>query len=288
MGRGLTLVEDVREAGALAAVSGGFFLYSEADIDPPSARYDPVGLLVSDGRLVAPPVFRRGALLVDSSGDVHLGPLGLAELRAHVGARELELGRAVTRAQAVVGPDEPSLAIVGHRVVAAGASLPVPLNGFVVPGTGAPSDVVIWELPPAWRQAVAGGPTLLRAGRPALDYRAEDFWGSAPPVTFSQDETGDRNLLPRLAVGQRPDGQLIFAAVDGRDFERALGITLGGLARLLAVLGCRDAVNLDGGSSKRMVVGDAAVDLASTEVQGAGQGSAPVRPVHTAVLIGCS
>jgi exopolysaccharide biosynthesis protein len=113
--------------------------------------------------------------------------------------------------------------------------------------------------------------------------QAEDFWGTAPPVTFSQDETGDHNRLPRLAAGLRPDGTLIIAAIDGRNFDRALGLTLADTARLMSELGCVRATNLDGGSSKRMVVLGHTLDLPTTEIL-ARPGPAPIRPVYTAVL----
>ncbi len=107
-----------------------------------------------------------------------------------------------------------------------------------------------------------------------------------PPVTFSQDETGDRNLLPRLAAGLDDAGRLHLAAVDGRHLDRALGLTLAGTADLMRALGCHTATNLDGGSSKRMVVRGRIVDLPSTEVRGGGAAAqARSRPVHTAVLM---
>ena len=45
------------------------------------------------------------------------------------------------------------------------------------------------------------------------------------------------------------------------------------------------ATNLDGGSSKRMVVQGRALDLASTEIVSEGVATVSVRPVHTALLI---
>ena len=56
-----------REMGAVAAISGGYFLYSEPDIELPSKRTDPVGLLIEDGKTVGPPVFKRAALLQKKS-----------------------------------------------------------------------------------------------------------------------------------------------------------------------------------------------------------------------------
>ncbi|MCP4692326.1 MAG: phosphodiester glycosidase family protein, partial [Desulfobacterales bacterium] len=107
----------------------------------------------------------------------------------------------------------------------------------------------------------------------------------APPVTFSQDETNDQNLLARMAAGLDSAGRLIFAAVDGRNFERALGMSLGELARLLIALGCHTAMNLDGGSSKRMMVDGEVVDLPSTEVIADEAAPTRIRPVHTAIFL---
>ncbi len=270
-----SLPEVVAEEGAIAATSGGFFLYSEPDIVPPAARYQPVGLLMSEGRLVSAPSLARGALLVRD------GRARIAVVGPPPGS--------VNRASADLGPDAPSLAVIDGRVVAVGRRLPVPLRGCVVPANLAPESATVgatfpWRIPAT--DAMAGGPVLLRDGVPTLDLRAEDFWGTAPPRTFSQDETGDTNLLPRLGVGQRSDGTLIFAACDGRDLNRALGWTLRGLGRLLAHLGCTDALNLDGGSSKRMVVRGRVVDLPSTEVRGGHRpATANVRPVQTAWLM---
>ncbi|MCH9681874.1 MAG: phosphodiester glycosidase family protein [Deltaproteobacteria bacterium] len=292
--RGGTFADYVQTRGATAAVSGGFFLYSEPDIVAPSKRYDPVGLLVQRGQVLSPPVFRRGALLVDAGGAISIERIGMTavELEAPDGRRWRPTA-VVNRASGRRGPAEASVALVGNTVIAAGHDLAVPLNGFVVavpPGTSLQvGDRITYRDVQGSRgpvhAGIAGGPVLLEAGRPVLEMRAEDFWGSAPPVTFSQDETGDRNLLPRLAAGLTEDGQLVFAAIDGRNFDRALGMTLAGVARLLLALGCHRATNLDGGSSKRMVVGNTACDLATTEIVSGHRSNAAVRPVHTGVLI---
>lgn len=291
--RGIPFGEHVTKLGAVAAISGGFFLYSEPDIEPPSKRFDPVGLLVSDGEVASPPTFPRGALLFDPQGEWHIGRVGPDCVVSQEGTRE-SMRDAITRASAERGPDVPSVAIAAGTVVATGRSLPVPLNGFVL-RSGA--DWVVGQSVAFSRPAldghvvqdgVAGGPLLLSDGALAIDLRAEGFWGSAPPVTFSQDETGDRNTLPRLAAGIDGAGRLVLLAVDGRNFERALGMTLREVATVLQVLGCHVATNLDGGSSKRMVLGGKTLDLASTEVEQGTPGTnakpTKVRPVHTAVV----
>ena len=108
---------------------------------------------------------------------------------------------------------------------------------------------------------------------------------TAPPVTFSRDETFDQNLLPRMACGMDAEGTLFFAAIDGRNFYKAPGMTLEHTARWMQALGCVRAMNLDGGSSKRMVVDRRVVDSPSTEVVGATSNKQHVRPVHSAILI---
>lgn len=294
--RGEGFASHVRARGAIAAVSGGFFLYSEPDIEPPSRRFDPVGLLMHEGRVLSPPVFERGSVLVGEGGEVGIAAVGMRHVELELpDGRRFRPTEIHNRATGRLGPDAPSLAVVGDAIVAVGRALPVPLNGFVVPLPGPPDRcpcagerlryAAIHGPTGPVRSGLAGGPLLLRDGQPVLAMREEDFWGSAPPVTFSQDETGDRNLLPRLAAGLRPDGTLVLAAVDGRNFERALGMTLGGVARMLAALGCHVATNLDGGSSKRMVVEGRARDLASTEIVAEGVASVSVRPVHTALLV---
>ena len=74
--------------------------------------------------------------------------------------------------------------------------------------------------------------------------------------------------------------------MDGRNFARAPGLTLGSTARLMQALGCTRAMNLDGGSSKRMILGERVLDLPTTELLADGDpGEAPVRPLHTALLL---
>jgi hypothetical protein len=283
--------EHVTSLGAVAAISGGFFLYSEPDIEPPCHRFDPVGLLVSDGAVLSPAFFDRGALLFDPDGRWAIERCRSRATVLSQGGCSVDGSEAVTRAQGDIGPDRPSVAIAAGQVVAVGRRLPVPLNGIVVPSedrwsVGQPVVVATPTLADGRmvHDAVAGGPLLLDGGEPCLALREEGFWGTAPPLTFSQDETGDRNTLPRLAAGIDAEGRLVLVAVDGRNFERALGMTLGEVASLLRSLGCVTATNLDGGSSKRMVVAGKTLDLASTEVEQGTPGSAKVRPVHTAVV----
>ena len=59
---------------------------------------------------------------------------------------------------------------------------------------------------------------------------------------------------PRTLIGQRADGTIIFAVIDGRT-TNSLGITITQSSELMLSLGCENACNLDGGGSSEMIVG---------------------------------
>ena len=58
---------------------------------------------------------------------------------------------------------------------------------------------------------------------------------------------------PRTAMGEKVDGTIVFLVVDGRAKEAA-GFSIPELQKLMKWLGCRDAINLDGGGSTTMYV----------------------------------
>lgn len=65
------------------------------------------------------------------------------------------------------------------------------------------------------------------------------------------DRTFVTNRHNRTAVGIREDGTVLLFVADGR-FKQAEGLSLMELQQLLRWLGCRDALNLDGGGSTTM------------------------------------
>lgn len=300
------LASFVTEQGACAATSGGFFLYSEPEIRPPSARHDLVGLLVEAGQVRSPATLGRTCLVQGTDGRFRIERIGPDAFRLGVpdGRTLLVTGRNTAphdgpglqatawdrahgrRAPALAGP---WLEVVGtHARWHPPGEADIPLNGLLLalpPDTQPLGGEVRWQAPAAIATAMAGGPRLLRDGALDLERLADDFAGDAPPVTFSQDETWDQNRLPRLAAGLREDGTLVLVAIDGRNMERAPGFTLAGTAVLLRHLGCVDAMNLDGGSSKRMIVDGRTVDLSTTEVVADLSAPARVRPVHSALLV---
>ena len=82
---------------------------------------------------------------------------------------------------------------------------------------------------------------------------------------------------PRTVIGVDDDGAIWMAAIDGRQPQYSIGMTLPDLARLAERLKLRDALNLDGGGSTTMVVKGKIVNKPSDP-------TGP-RPVSDAVLV---
>ncbi len=275
----------VRAHDAVAGISGGYFLNAEADIQPPSQRHDPVGLLLTDGKVLSPPVFSRAALIQQTDGRIGIRVIGMANVLHDDG---WAYKRTTNRSQAewVTGP---AIAVVGDRVVGhAGPDeqLRVPVNGFCMPfdtDQAIPSRMS-YRIP-GIDNAIGAGPILVKNGAVTLDLQAEQFSGSAPPRSAT-GQTGERDLLPRMAAGITAKGELVLLSVDGRNFQRSLGLTLADTAKMMVALGCQTAMNLDGGASKRMAIDGWVVDLPSTEIVDVGTANVGRhQPVHTAVLL---
>lgn len=76
-----------------------------------------------------------------------------------------------------------------------------------------------------------------------------------PPTRFPYDWNLTR--APRTAIGVRDDGSVVVIVVDGRAcLPHSVGATLAELAQLMKNLGCRQAMNMDGGGSSVMFVND--------------------------------
>jgi len=64
---------------------------------------------------------------------------------------------------------------------------------------------------------------------------------------------------PRTAVGKRVDGTILFVVVDGRAKESS-GVSIFELRQIMRWLGCKDALNLDGGGSSTLTAGSMIVN----------------------------
>ncbi len=93
------------------------------------------------------------------------------------------------------------------------------------------------------RTAIGGGPVLVQDGLVNVTNEEEQMFVK-----------GENDRHPRTAMGYTRKRQLIILAIQGRFPGVAEGATLAEEAKILADLGCIEALNLDGGGSSCVLV----------------------------------
>jgi hypothetical protein len=100
---------------------------------------------------------------------------------------------------------------------------------------------------------VNGGPRLLSGGSPDITAYAEGFhWPENPEFYY---RFGVRRN-PRTLAGTTPGGSFLLVAVDGRRPGYSVGASFEESAGIMASLGAKEAVNLDGGGSTAMTLSE--------------------------------
>ena len=122
-------------------------------------------------------------------------------------------------------------------------------SGAIVVSEGRFSVVTGFGPERTYEESLAGE-TILTAGPMLL---LDGVRSDLHPFKFNS------NRHPRTAFGIRRDGTLVFVVADGRN-AKAAGLSMAELQQVMIWLGCRDAINLDGGGSSTMVVSGAVVN----------------------------
>ncbi|MCR4660287.1 MAG: phosphodiester glycosidase family protein [Bacteroidales bacterium] len=102
-----------------------------------------------------------------------------------------------------------------------------------------PDSNRLWEDSLPHADVMTAGPMLIRHGQ---------------LVPQRTDRTFVTKRHNRTALGLRPDGTVLLLTVDGRSRRRSEGLSLDELEHVMRWLGCREAINLDGGGSTTMYV----------------------------------
>lgn len=102
---------------------------------------------------------------------------------------------------------------------------------------------------------IGGAPTLVKNGQVNVTYNEEIMWGSG---------VGYDNRDPRTAVGYTANNHVILIVADGRQINSE-GVGLPELAQIMIGLGCVEAMNLDGGGSTQMAIGNQYVNNPSEQ-----------------------
>jgi hypothetical protein len=303
-----TVLDIARRTGALAAVNAGFF----SPTGDPNGLLKIDGLLMSDTSrargavaLVAGPVADR-ALFDQVTGRVRLRLQVAGQWRsAQVDAVDTtrSRGRLVLYTPAsgastdtagglewTLRPHGPSFRVVrtGGVVPSSTGNAAIPRDGYVISYGGASAPPALAGLGRAtaiqvresivarsgtrlrdWARAatiVGGAGLLIRDGRPLTDWAVERL--SAGFETTAH---------PRTVIARDRVNMWWLITIDGRQPGRAIGMSFLEMQALLARLDVTDALNLDGGGSTTMVVGDAVVNRPSDP-------TGP-RPVSDAIIV---
>jgi Phosphodiester glycosidase len=94
------------------------------------------------------------------------------------------------------------------------------------------------------KTAIGGGPVLVQDGKSFISNNTE--------MLFAGKAIDDKH--PRTAMGYTTDGKLIIMAIQGRFPGIAEGASLVQEAKILVDIGCKEALNLDGGGSSCLLV----------------------------------
>lgn len=251
----------------IAGINGDYFIMKK---DP--YQGDPRGLQITEGQLVSSPG-KDACFWLDPAGEPRMGivrskckvlwpngketPVRLNELRSPDGAALLTpiLGpstRTTNGLDLILEPEGsgPRLPLQANQTYSARVQEMQPNgNSSLRPGimilSVGPKLVsqlsrievgtrlrIVTTLSPDLKgvqTAIGGGPVLLTEGRSA----------QRPPG-------GPRN--PRTAIGWN-DRDFYFVVVDGRKKDLSIGVGFAELADIMLELGCKEALNLDGGGS---------------------------------------
>lgn len=145
-------------------------------------------------------------------------------------------------------------------------SVNMPQNGFIIsvgvdantellPKVGDTISLHYWtnyKETEIFQQAVCGTPRLVRDGVARHEYSEENGGYRKRNSRF------ESHALPRTAIGyDRNNTKLFLVAVNGTSKEKGcVGANLSQLAEIMEHIGCYSAMNLDGGGSTNMLVGE--------------------------------
>ncbi len=263
--QGLTsLTALAQQEQALVAINGGFFN---------RVRRLPLGALKAEGRWLSGPILNRGAIGWQPGGLPSFGRLALQEQLIDERGQSWPLSslnsgyvqRGLARYTADWGSGYQALSgnesgvlirggVVLQRLNGAQLQRGIPLGNEDTLVVGRSGVIPPWSeasrltlssqsSDPVGQQAyvMGGGPLLLQAGRVVLNGTAEGF-----------SSAFQGQGAPRTVIGS--DGRQIWLlTLQGVDHA---GPTLGETAAVLRQLGLREALNLDGGSSTGLFVGN--------------------------------
>ena len=279
---------------ARIAWNGGYVLNAELVGKmglPESYIGSPLGMVISDGEVICPPLFNKPALLVGNDGS-----LSIRRVNARSGMRVSGAGVTVDFERSCYNAVTPGAGPCFYDLLFPGSELPgdgrtlVRLAGahvMEVIHTGAGQDVPVLpvglclsfargELPDGWvdgarldfeltdladvAQAVEAGPMLVSGGRSCIDMDAEG-WKTKNSIATQAARLDYLDMRgPKIAVGVDRSGTLSVLTMNGR-IRESVGATHVEMAEILSARGAESAMGFDPGGSSTLVVGDETLNI---------------------------
>jgi hypothetical protein len=244
----------------------------------------PLGLIVSEGRVLSPPLFDKPAFIVLKDRSLGIRRVSCAPgLSARIGQVVVEFPAASRNetspgaapcfydllypGETLPGDGRTIVRLVGSRIMEVrstepGEDVPVLPVGLVF---SFPSG----ELPKGWTEgrelaldlntlsgvacAVEAGPSLLADGEVCIDMDGEG-WTTTNSIRTQAARLDYLDMRgPKIAIGLDGDGTLAVLVVNGR-IRESVGATHVDMAEILRTRGMRTAMGFDPGGSATLVV----------------------------------
>ncbi len=275
------LIQTAQQDSAVAAINGGFFNRN---------NQLPLGAIRRDGQWLSSPILNRGAIAWNDSGQFYIGRLNLREtligsnkvqlpiLTLNSGYVQSGIARYTPAWGATYTPltdNEIILVIQKNQVInqltadkAGETAIPIPQDGHLLTLRGkATSNASALSVGSSVRMTsstapgdfsryphiLGAGPLLLQNRQIVLDAKAEKF-----------SDAFIAQKAVRSGICTTTTGNLMIAAVHNR--AGGAGPTLAEHAQLMRLLGCVNALNLDGGSSTSLYLGGQLLDRSPNTV----------------------
>jgi hypothetical protein len=278
-----------RQSGSKARIAwnGGYILNPElvGKLGLPETYIgSPLGMIISEGRLLSAPLFNKPALLVSKDGSMDIRRVRSGDgMRIRRGGEELIFTSKMYNPEgSFSGTAYYDLLYAGDRIEGKGRTM-VRLAGCTIKeiihcGIEEQMDVVpvgltlafaAEEVPvglevgeelelilPGFEDVLHGveaGPLLVEGGNLALDMEQEGWKTQNSIRTQAARLDYTRMRGPKIAVGINQEGQLVVLTVNGR-IRESVGATHEDMARILMDHGVDKAMGFDPGGSSTLVV----------------------------------
>jgi hypothetical protein len=284
--------------GTMPAVAwnGGFILNAELVGKlglPESYIGSPLGLIISNGHVICPPLFNKPAFLVYPDGRLDIRRVSCSQgIFVSAGHHRFALGPAARNPQQPT-PDKACFydlmwdedTLPGHgRVLLRLAGSVIKEVIRTAPGQEVPTVPVgltlsfpATQFPEQWGQpekslriemcgwepiehAIEAGPMLVGEGKNGIDMRVGG-WKTRNSIRTQAARMDYTNMRgPKIAIGLDGSGNLSVLAINGR-IRESVGATHVDMAEILIGLGMQKAMGFDPGGSSTLVVAGRALNI---------------------------